>query len=343
VIGISLVTLSPGRMGGSESYARALTSALARVGTGEYLVAAPPDALDAAGGLPSVSAGASGQAGRLQAFVRAAGSRSVLGNASVVHHPLTVPLPPVRVPRVITLHDVLHRDHPELVSRPARAFRALAYDRAARTSDLVIVPSRFVQERAELRIRLDPGLVRVVPHGVDHSVFYRGAEEREPFLLYPARFWPHKNHGLLFEAFVRVRRERPELELVLTGGGHDSRSLPEAVRSLGLVAQTELARLYRTAEAMVFPSLYEGFGAPILEAMASGCAVAASNVASIPEVAGGAAVLFDPSTPEAIASGILEALAQRSTLADRGLEQARSFTWDATAAAHELVYSELLR
>jgi glycosyltransferase involved in cell wall biosynthesis len=330
-------------MGGSESYVRALTSALARVGTSEYLVAAPPDALDAGGDLPSVAAGAPGSAKRSWAFARAAGSRSALRDASVVHYPLTVPLPHVGVPRVITLNDVLHCDHPELVSRPVRAFRALAYDRAARKSDLVIVLSRFVQERAEAQIRLDPDLVRVVPLGVDHSVFRPGGEDREPFLLYPARLWPHKNHRLLFEAFARVRQERPDLELLLTGGGHDSRALPAGVRSLGLVSQDELARLYRTAEVMVFPSLYEGFGAPILEAMASGCAVAASNAAAIPEVAGEAAVLFDPSSPSAIADGILAALAQRSALARRGLAQASRFTWDATAAAHELVYSELMR
>jgi glycosyltransferase involved in cell wall biosynthesis len=244
---------------------------------------------------------------------------------------------------VITLNDVLHRDHPELVPRPIRAFRALAYDRAARTSDLVIVLSRFVQERAKVRIRLDPDRVRVVPLGVDHSVFRPGSEEREPFLLYPARFWPHKNHRRLFEAFARVRQKRPDLALLLTGGGHDSRALPEGVRSHGLVSQDELARLYRTAELMVFPSQYEGFGAPILEAMASGCAVAASNAGSIPEVAGEAAILFDPTSPSAIADGILDALARRSTLASLGLAQASRFTWDATAAAHELVYAELLR
>lgn len=343
MIGISLVTLSPGRMGGSEGYARALTRALAGIGTSDYRVAAPPDALDAAGGLPVVAAGAPGRAGRVRAFASAARSRSALDGASVVHYPLTVPLPHVRVPRAITLHDVLHHDLPELVPRTVRAFRAVAYDRAARSCELVIVPSRFVQERAEARIRLDPNRVRVVPHGVDHSIFRPGGEGREPFLLYPARFWPHKNHGLLFEAFARVRRERPELELVLTGGGHDARMLPVGVRSIGQVSQHELARLYRTAEAMVFPSLYEGFGAPILEAMASGCAVAASNAGAIPEVAGGAAVLFDPSTAGAIAEGILGALAEGANLAERGLAHARRFTWDAAAVAHELAYLELLR
>jgi glycosyltransferase involved in cell wall biosynthesis len=341
VIGISLVTLSPGRMGGSEHYARALTSQLAR-GTGDYRVAVPPDALDASGGLPVVPAGVSGRGGRIATLTRAALARQTLAGVAVVHYPLTVPLPHAGVPRVVTLHDVLHHDHPKLLPRTARAFRALAYDRAARRSDLVIVPTRFVKERAEMRIRLDPGRVRIVPHGIDHSVFRPAGDEREPFLLYPARYWPHKNHRLLFEAFAHVRRARPDLELVLTGFDGEFRGFPPSVRSVGFVSQSELARLYRTAEAMVFPSLYEGFGAPILEAMASGCPVAAADAGAIPEVAGGAAVLFDPFSVPAIADGILGALADGPTLAARGLLHAGGFSWDLAAAQHELVYSELL-
>jgi glycosyltransferase involved in cell wall biosynthesis len=342
VIGISLLTLAPGRMGGSETYARALTDALGRVGTLEYLVAAPPDAVDAAGGLPVVAAGAPGSSSRVRAFASAGRARQALQRAAAVHFPLTVPLARSRAPSVITLHDVLHHDHRRLVSRGQRVFRAFAYDRAARAADLVIVPSRFVQERAQALIRLDAASVRVVAHGVDHSVFRPGDEPRRPFLLYPARAWPHKNHARLLDAFAQVRRERPELELVLTGGGHEGRAVPPGVRIAGVVPVEELARLYRTAEAMVFPSLYEGFGAPILEAMASGCAVAASNAGALPEVAGQAAVLFDPTSVKAIAQGVLQAIGERSALAERGLIHARRFTWEATARAHEDVYSELL-
>jgi glycosyltransferase involved in cell wall biosynthesis len=259
-----------------------------------------------------------------------------------VHFPLTIPLPWVRARRVITLHDVLHRDLPQLVSRSTRAFRLVGYDQASRSADLVIVPTEFVRERAVATLGLDRGRVRVVAHGVDHDLFRPGGEAREPFLLYPARFWPHKNHEALFEAFASVRRERPDLELVLTGGGHDGRALPTGVRSVGHVPETELARLYRTAELMVFPSLYEGFGAPLVEAMASGCAVAASNAGSLPEVAGDAAALFDPSSGASIASGIFEALAARDVLVARGLERARRFTWEAAATAHESAYKELL-
>ena len=104
----------------------------------------------------------------------------------------------------------------------------------------------------------------------------------------------------------------------------------------------ELVGLYRRAAALVFPSLYEGFGQPPLEAMACGCPVACSDVASLPEVVGDAARLFDPSDAEAIAAGVLDVLAAPERWAARGLERAQLFSWEATARAHEDVYRELL-
>src|SRR5581483_3278101 len=162
----------------------------------------------------------------------------------------------------------------------------------------VIAISRFVGERAVARLGLHEDRIRVVPLGVDHARFTPGEGEREPFLLYPARPWPHKNHARLYEAFRQLRRERPELRLVLTGGG-DFGAVPDGVEVRGLVADEELASLYRRASALVFPSLYEGFGQPPLEAMASGCPVACSDRASLPEVVGDAARLFDPESPTA--------------------------------------------
>src|SRR5262249_6153734 len=159
---------------------------------------------------------------------------------------------------------------------------------------------------------------------------------------YPARFWPHKNHALLFEAFALLRRERPELELVLTGGDHRFLTLPPGAQSLGSVPLAELASLYRRASALVFPSRYEGFGSPLLEAMASGCPVAASAIPALEEVAGDAAVLFAPDSAEEIAAGILAALADTPALAARGLERASAFTWRRTADLHDDVYRELL-
>jgi glycosyltransferase involved in cell wall biosynthesis len=108
------------------------------------------------------------------------------------------------------------------------------------------------------------------------------------------------------------------------------------------VSGEELAGLYRRAAALVFPSLYEGFGWPPLEAMASGCPVACSNAGSLPEVVGEAARLFDPRSLEDIAAGIVDVLARRQQFVERGLEHAARYTWSASARGHERVYRELL-
>jgi glycosyltransferase involved in cell wall biosynthesis len=346
MVGISLLTLVPGAVGGSETYARELLRALARAGELEYRVLLPTLAPDAAGGLPHEVApeyrASRGTAGRLRAMTLAAlwpgRLRERLRGCRPVHFPLTVPAPSVHGPTVITLHDVQHRDLPELFSPAERAFRSFAYDRASRQAAAVVVPSAFVRERAAARLGLDPARVHVVPHGLDHERFRPGDTEREPFLLYPAKSWPHKNHARLFEALPLVRRARPELRLVLTG--YDG-PVPDGVERRGVVSPDELADLYRRAACLVFPSRYEGFGQPPLEAMASGCPVAASHAGALPEVCGDAAVLVDPADPAAIAAGVLEALERAEELCERGLLRAARFTWDATARAHEAVYSSV--
>jgi glycosyltransferase involved in cell wall biosynthesis len=126
---------------------------------------------------------------------------------------------------------------------------------------------------------------------------------------------------------------------VLTGGGLDRlEPLPEGVESLGAVPAEHLASLYRRAACLVYPSLYEGFGLPVLEAMACGCPVAASNAGAIPEVAGDAAVLFDPTDGEAMAAAILEADERREELRQLGLARAARYTWEDNARRHEDVY-----
>jgi glycosyltransferase involved in cell wall biosynthesis len=256
-----------------------------------------------------------------------------------VHYPLTIALPRLAVPTAVTVHDLQHLDHPELFSRAERLWRARTHERSARDADAVIVPSQFVRRRAIELLGLPPEHVHAIPWGVDHDRFRPGAEEREPFLLYPARPWPHKNHARLFEALGLLRQERPELRLVLTGGGHEGRPVPAGVEVLGLVRGDELASLYRRTACLVFPSRYEGFGQPPLEAMACGCPVAAARAGALPEVCADAAVLFDPDDPEAIAAGVLETLERAGELRGRGLVHAERFTWAASARAHEALYA----
>ena len=344
MIAIPVLTLVPGVVGGSETYVRELFRALARVGTHEYRVLLPPVARDAADDLPSVVAERFGRGGRLAGLANAAIDPRLgrlLASANVVHYPLTVPVPRVRARSVVTLHDLQHLDLPRMFSQAERAYRAVAYDRAARRADRVLVISEFVKRRAVERLRLDPGHVTVTPLGLDHDRLRpRGDGEREPFLLYPARGWPHKNHERLFEAFALLRRGRPELRLVLTGD--DFGVVPEGVESRGRVAGGELVGLLQRASALVFPSLYEGFGLPPLEAMACGCPVACSNAGALPETVGDAARLFDPHDPDAIAEAVDDVLAGPAPWIARGLERAKLYSWDATARATDAVYAELL-
>jgi glycosyltransferase involved in cell wall biosynthesis len=335
----------PGEVGGTETYARGLTRGLAAVGELPYRVLLPPVAADAHGGLPAEVVRSYGEArtipARAVAMARAAVRPPRVDPVDAIHYPLTVPLPRVDAPVAITLHDVLHHDLPDTIPRAERLLRAVAYDRAARLARLVAVPTEFVRERAVAALSLDPARVRVIAHGIDHERFRPGDEAREPFLLFPARPWPHKNHARLLEAFALVRRERPELRLVLTGGGNRPSTQP-GVEVRGLVSADELVSLYRRAAALVFPSRYEGFGAPPLEAMACGCPVAAARAGSLPEVCGDAARLFDPDSADEIAAAVLDVLASPEQWRARGLERAAGFTWERSAREHEAVYRELL-
>jgi glycosyltransferase involved in cell wall biosynthesis len=344
-----MLTLVPGVSGGSETYARGLARALSERRTLEIVAFVPTLAPDAGEGLPTEVVeeyrAATTTAGRLRTMVTARVApgrlRRRFEGIDVVHFPLTVPVPHVgsRTARVVvTLHDVQHLDLPELFSRGERAYRRLTYDGAARGADVVVVPSEFVRDRAVERLGLDPALLRVIPHGVDHARFTPGDEPREPFLLYPARPWRHKNHGLLLEAFALLRSERPELRLVLTGAGTERLPCPAGVETRGAVPLAELVSLYRRTACLVFPSRYEGFGSPPLEAMACAAPVAAARAGSLPEVCGEAAVLFDPGEAAAIARGVNEAIARTPELAALGPARAAGFTWAACAERHEDAY-----
>jgi glycosyltransferase involved in cell wall biosynthesis len=352
VVGISLLTLVPGIVGGSETYARNLVRSLARVGGLEYRVFVPTIAVEAGDGLPATTvtrypAGRSmarrivamSYAGLLPGRIRA---QLDLPSLDAIHFPLSVMLPTVgQPPAATTVLDVQHEFHPEFFPRAELLYRRVVYPRSARLSRIVIAISGHVKETLVARLGLEPERVRVIHLGVDLERFTPGREPREPFLLYPANRWPHKNHERLFEAFALARRERPELRLVLTGAGHDARPVPDGVEARGRVAAEELVRLYRTASALIFPSLYEGFGQPTIEAMACGCPVACSNSTALPEVVGDAARTFDPLSPEDMAQAIEDVLAHPARYVARGLERAQLFTWDACARAHDGVYREL--
>jgi glycosyltransferase involved in cell wall biosynthesis len=345
-VGISLLTLVPGISGGSETYARELVRALGRTGAFEYRVFLPSIADDVQG-LPSEIVpeyrASHSMAGRIAAMSLASASGSRIRRRfqglDLVHFPLTVMIPRISsLPAATTVLDVQHEFLPEFFSRAELAYRRAAYGWSVRRSSLVVTISHHAARAIVERLGVPESRVRPIHLGLDHEVFHPDGRTREAFLLYPARAWPHKNHRRLFEAFAAVRRTRPELELVLTAYEGPT---PDGVRSAGRVSRDELVDMYRRANAVVFPSLYEGFGQPPLEAMACGCPVACADAASLPEVVSDAARLFDPTSVEEMVDAIEDVLTHGDEWRQRGLRRAAEFTWEATAREHDAVYAEL--
>jgi glycosyltransferase involved in cell wall biosynthesis len=258
---------------------------------------------------------------------------------AALHFPVGVMLPRVDdPPAATTIHDLQHEEFPEFFSAGQRAYRRRVYGWTIDRSRVLIAISEYVRGLLIERHGVYPDRVVTIHHGIDHDLFSPAPVEREPFLIYPANRWRHKNHDRLLEAVALVRRERPQLRLVLTGAGHDGRRLPEWVDARGRVDDEELVGLYRSAAAMVFPSLSEGFGLPPLEAMACACPVAVARAASLPEVCGDAAVYFDPASVEDIARGIDTVLRNPPP---GGVDRAARFTWDECAHRHDAVYRDL--
>jgi glycosyltransferase involved in cell wall biosynthesis len=343
-VGISLLTLVPRVSGGSETYARELVRALGRVGSHSYGVLLPTIARDV-DGLPSevvaeyrASTTMPGRIGAMtEGVLRGGRLRRRLAGLDVVHFPLTVMIPRVSTPPpVTTVLDLQHEFLPAFFSRAELAYRRAVYGWSIRKSRLVITISEHAARAVIERYGLPEERVRPIHLGLDHATFAPGEAERGRFLVYPARAWPHKNHERLFAAFAELRQRQPDLELVLTAYEGPT---PPGVRSLGHVPREELVGLYRTAAGLVFPSLYEGFGQPPLEAMACGCPVASSNAAALPEVCGDAARLFDPTSVEEIVAAVEAILARPSEWSAKGIARAAQFSWEQTARSHDAAYA----
>ena len=155
--------------------------------------------------------------------------------------------------------------------------------------------------------------------------------------VYPARAWPHKNHERLFAAFAQLRERHPDLELVLTA--YDGPRPGRRALARARPARGARPRCTGPPPGLVFPSLYEGFGQPPLEAMACGCPVASSNAAALPEVCGDAARLFDPTSVEEIVAAVEEILARPAEWSAKGIARAAQFSWEETARAHDAAYA----
>lgn len=288
--------------------------------------------------------------------------------AKLLHEPHYVLPPLIRCPTVVTIHDCIHLRFPEyLPSRAAFAYAHTMIRLAARKADRVLTVSDASKRDILHYTGVAPEKVVVVHNGLDARfaiVPDADAVDRvrqrfqldHPFVLYVGNIKPHKNLERLIAAFASMRADGPEgLKLVVIGDEtskhpglrqavHRHR-LDKHVRFFGFQPAATLVTFYRLARTFVFPSLYEGFGLPPLEAMANGTPVVTSNVSSLPEVAGNAALLVDPYDVASIAEGIRRAVTDEALRADliaRGHTRAREFSWARAAADTLAVYREVV-
>lgn len=270
---------------------------------------------------------------------------------------------------VVTVHDVIPLILPETFTPRHRLVVRLALARVRRKADLVVVPSHAVKRDVVRRVGLPEDRVVVTHEGCEprfRPVRSEGALRDVAaryglpprYVLAVGTLEPRKNLTTLLEAFARLRRNGAvdaDLRLVLAGarGWLDepifatvrSLGLENAVRFTGFVDDDDLPAVYSGAALFVFPSLHEGFGLPLLEAMACGVPVVTSNVSSMPEVAGAAATLVDPRDGEGLAAAIARSLrdaALRDRLREAGIARARQFSWEATARRTLDAYASLV-
>jgi glycosyltransferase involved in cell wall biosynthesis len=238
-----------------------------------------------------------------------------------------------RAPVVLTVHDLAVLRQPEAF-RPWHRFTARAALDGARTAAAVVAVSEFTKREVVELLDVKPERIHVVQNGIEPQFTPDGDAADGDYVLAVGTLEPRKNLGRVAEA---VRQAGFELRVVGARGW----GRVDVSGWVGRVSDDELARLYRGARCVVYASLYEGFGLPVLEAMASGAPVVTSAGSSMEELAAGAAVLVDPTDVDAIAAGIGEALSRRDELVPRGLERAAVFTWERAADRLELLWREL--
>lgn len=344
---LSITTVATDTPMGAQAYQRQVTSRAA-------------DALDATGGswsvhehtvrslrsaLPGDRRLPLGRLARASASTRAAVGR-LLYRGDDVSHRMTLELPPSPHADVATLHDVVAWRFPD-ESGPVHAAAE-----ELRRSAAVICVSAFTAAEAHALLGIRDA--HVVPNGVDPRYFDAAPLAPPllqelgldgPFVLHAGGAARRKNLHALADAWPLIHRERPELRLALAGPEHPERTAlfdgQPGVRLLGRLSDERMPGLVAAAAVVVVPSLYEGFGLPVLEAMAANVPVVAANTSSLPEVAGGHAILTEPDAA-AIAAGIIDATAGGSALRSMiidGRAHAAQYTWERSAAAHARIWN----
>ncbi|MFN2470703.1 MAG: glycosyltransferase family 4 protein [Gaiellaceae bacterium] len=244
------------------------------------------------------------------------------------------------VPVVVTVHDVAPLRRPQAFNAWTRRYSAVVLPRVARRAAAVVTASDFQRGEIVSLLGVAPERVHVVPYGVGSPFTGAGPAAGGDYVLTVSTLEPRKNLEGLVEGFRRARLHGCELRVVGARGWGGVQVEGDGVRWLGEVEDEELAALYRGARCVAYLSLYEGFGLPVLEAMAAGAAVVCPRGAPYDEFAGGVAVAVDPQDPDAVAAGLEEAAARREELGPLGQERAALFTWERAARATVEVYRE---
>jgi glycosyltransferase involved in cell wall biosynthesis len=352
-VGVHLEALRPGRIGGLEPYVRHLLAAMRQLDAGlTWVLFCGDHNIDS-------FAGDGVEKHRLSAEDFAAlDARALAAHGLDLWFCPLLTLEPASpgLPSVATIPDLQHEVYPEFFTPEILAWRRRHYRRTAENADRILTLSRYSRDQIVDRLGAERRRVVVTyldaapaPAGESVGACRERVRERYglagDYFFYPGAGWPHKNHRLLFEAFARLKRQRADVpQLVLTGARVEGaidlaaelsrHGLDDDVRLLGYVPAEDLPGLYALSLATVIPSLFEGFGLPVVEAMACGAPVLTSNVSSLPEVAGDAARLVDPLDTDAIRAALDQLLRdpdERRRLRRLGRQRAAGFSWAETA------------
>jgi glycosyltransferase involved in cell wall biosynthesis len=269
------------------------------------------------------------------------------------------------VPSIVTLHDLQYLEYPEYFSPTRRIYLRFVVPRSMCRASMIIAISEFTRESLHRMLNISTEKIRVVYEGgvslkdrslqCDEQKVAQKFKLTRPFYLSVGSSLPHKNLPRLIRAFASVVTDIP-YDLVIVGEHSPHEHILQQtinavgvanvgrVRLLGFISRQDLMCLYHRAEAFVFPSLYEGFGIPVLEAMDCGCPVLASNRTALPEIIGDAGILFDPTNVDDIARSLREIYRDptvRSSLKEKGLKRAQEFSWQRMAEQTLQLYEEL--
>lgn len=379
-IGLNSMGFWPGRVGGVETYFRNLVNYLQRLdnsnnytilcdepNVSEFSLVNPQFKMKVCNyRKPSIKRLLRSGLRRINVDILRAEPRYL--DFDVVHHPFTTMKPEwSRFPSVLTFHDMQHEFYPEFFSPKELHNRRQSYRSSAESATRVIAISEYSKKTLIDRFDIPAEKIDVIYQG--YSANYRVIDNKEqlnaikkkygldkPFIYFPAATWPHKNHKNLLIA-MKLLKERYRFEgmLVLTGVAQqfhgetldliEKHGLVENVSILGYLPYGELPCLYNMARIMVFPSLFEGFGIPLVEAMACGCPVVCSDSTSLPEVVGDAGVKFDPNQPEEIASRIWEVWQDDGKIMKMkaaGIKRVKLFSWEKAAQKTLDVYNKAI-